>query len=199
MKKKLSILVLILLINCGLIFYMSKNSFALEYSADNPPLFYKDDLTQLSHDLENYINDIDDFLIPNGSFLYSNILSENYDALVNFAMAYVINNHNLYEDSITAYEDREYISLDIIYDITYKYFGIRDFTIINRNTHFKDNNIALVLYNGVMMKANIKNIKAYKEYEYVVANVVYDNGDIYKYIFREIDGILRIYNVEVVA
>ena len=201
MNKKIGIFILIMLFIDFMIIYMSHASFALEYTGDNPPLFYKEDMKELSHDIEAYIKDIDDFLIPNSTFLYSNNLSENYDALVNIAMAYVIYNNSLYEDKIVKFDgkDVKYISLDEIYNITEKYFGISNFTVINRNTIIKDNYISLVLYNEAIMDANIKNINTYKEYEYIVSNVVYDNGDSYRYIFKDKEGILKLYNIEVAA
>ena len=199
MNKKIGILILIVLFIDFMIIYLSNTSFALEYTGDNPPLFYKEDMNELSHDIEPYIKEIDDFIIPNSTFLYSNILVENYDAVINFAMAYVLYNSSLYEDKIVNFDNGKYIALDEIYDITEKYFGIRDFTIINKNTKIKDNYISLSLYNEAILDANIKNINVYKEYEYIIANVVYDNGDNYRFVFRNKDGILKLYNIEVAA
>ena len=54
-------------------------------------------------------------------------------------------------------------------------------------------------YNEVLFNNKIVSVNAYKMYQYVNADVSYENGDNYRYIFKNNDGILKLYDVEVLA
>ena len=194
-----------------LIIYIASNSFAYEYETTNYTLFYKEDLSELKEDIKIYIDDIDDYLIPTSSYKYSDILTENYDFLTNFAIAYIINHKETYQDSIASmtsftyndidnqsHETNEYIDTDEIYNLTDKYGGMSDYYIINENVNVIDNYVSLSSYNKRLFTGKIKNIDITKE-DMIIAAVEYDNNDKYKYIFKNINNVLKIYNIEVVA
>ena len=204
-----SIVVLVIIISL-IIAYIASNSFAYEYQTTNYTLFYKEDIQELKEDIKTYISDIDDYLIPNSSYKYSNILTENYDFLTNFAIAYIINHKETYKDNIVSMtsftyndiyndtnETNEYIDTDEIYNITDKYFGISDYYVINDNVNFVDNYISLSENNKNLFASKIENIDIIKENNMIIANIIYDSSDKYKYTFKIINNVLKIYNVEV--
>ena len=85
--KKITILIIIIAL---IVTYIMNNSLAYDYQITNYTLFNKDNLEELKNDIKIYIDDIDDYLIPNTSYLYSDILTENYDFITNFALALLI-------------------------------------------------------------------------------------------------------------
>ncbi len=204
-----SIVALVIIISL-IMAYIASNSFAYEYQTTNYTLFYKEDIQELKEDIKTYISDIDDYLIPNSSYKYSNILAENYDFLTNFAIAYIINHKETYKDNIVSMtsftyndiyndtnETNEYIDIDEIYNITDKYFGISDYYVINDNVNFVDNYISLSENNKNLFASKIENIDIIKENNMIIANIIYDSSDKYKYTFKIINNVLKIYNVEV--
>lgn len=178
---------------------ISNSSFAYEYKNEKYTLFYKDNMNELSNDISIFLDEIDNYILPNATYMYSNVLTENYDFLCNFAISYIINNREIFNDEIKMEDNNLYVKKDLIYDITNKYFGIKDFQFINRNQLNKDGLILLEEYNGVLFNNKIVSVNAYKMYQYVNADVSYENGDNYRYIFKNNDGILKLYDVEVLA
>lgn len=178
---------------------ISNNSFAYEYKNEKYTLFYKDNMNELSNDISKFLDEIDNYILPNATYMYSNVLTENYDFLCNFAISYIINNREFFNDEIKKEDNNFYVEKDLIYDITNKYFGIKDFQFINSNQLNKDGLILLEEYNGVLFNNKIVSVNAYKMYQYVNADVSYENGDNYRYIFKNNDGILKLYDVEVLA
>ena len=178
---------------------ISNSSFAYEYKNEKYTLFYKDNMKELSNDISKFLDEIDNYILPNATYMYSNVLTENYDFLCNFAISYIINNREIFNNEIKMEDNNLYVEKDLIYDITNKYFGIKDFQFINRNQLNKDGLILLEEYNGVLFNNKIVSVNAYKMYQYVNADVSYENGDNYRYIFKNNDGILKLYDVEVLA
>lgn len=178
---------------------ISNNSFAYEYKNEKYTLFYKDNMKELSNDISIFLDEIDNYILPNATYMYSNVLTENYDFLCNFAISYIINNREIFNDEIKMEDNNLYVKKDLIYDITNKYFGIKDFQFINKNQLNKDGLILLEEYNGVLFNNKIVSVNAYKMYQYINADVSYENGDNYRYIFKNNDGILKLYDVEVLA
>ena len=178
---------------------ISNSSFAYEYKNEKYTLFYKDNMKELSNDISIFLDEIDNYILPNATYMYSNVLTENYDFLCNFAISYIINNREIFNNEIKKEDNNFYVEKDLIYDITNKYFGIKDFQFINRNQLNKDGLILLEEYNGVLFNNKIVSVNAYKMYQYVNADVSYENGDNYRYIFKNNDGILKLYDVEVLA
>ena len=206
-RKKIAVIIIIISL---IIVYIANSSFAYEYQTTNYTLFYKEDMSELKEDIKTYINDIDNYLIPNSSYLHSDILTENYDFMTNFAIDYIINNREIYADKIIdsvvftyvdssneKHETSKYIDIEEIYKITDKYFGISDYYIINNNVNIIDNYVSLSDYTDRLFLANIKDISIDKVNNMITAEVNYDNGDNYKYTFRIINNVLKIYNIEV--
>ena len=210
MNKEIKIGLLITIFIITTVVFVSKGSFAYEYQNDNYTLFYKEDYNQLKEDIKIYLTNIDDYLVPNASYLYSDILTNNYDFLTNFALDYITFNKEEYQDKITRLNEYtyknvnnkelitdEYIDIEEIYKITDKYFGIRKYYIINDNVNILDNYISLSDYTDRVFNKEIKDITVSNEGNLIVAKVTYNNDDIYKYSFKIIDNVLKIYNVEV--
>lgn len=210
MNKDLKVGLLLSVFILTIVIFISKDSFAYEYTRDNYTLFYKEDYNLLKEDIKTYIDHIDNYLIPNTSYNYSDILRDNYDFLTNFALDYIINNRELYQDEIKeitsyTYNDlsnnkkttNEYIDIEEIYKITLKYFGVDNYYIINDNTNIINNKISLTDYTDRLFTEEIKDVNVEKEDNLLLAKVNYMNGDKYKYIFSIENNVLKIYNIEV--
>ncbi|MBQ8681876.1 MAG: hypothetical protein IJ509_03090 [Bacilli bacterium] len=185
-------------------------SFAYSYDIDNSVLFYKNDYEALEKDIEIYLSNIDDFIIPNSSFMYSDVLRDNYDFLVHFALDYVLDNKEYYSEGLKKldnclYVDKDgienltldYVNLDIIYEITDFYFGISDFSIINNDVCIIDNYVSLSDYANDRFEFLISNVSVYTSGEDIKAIVNYENGNSYLYTFYNDNNVLKIRDVEV--
>lgn len=210
MKVKYLLLILFIISLIGIIIYSNK-SYAYTDNYDYT-LFYKEDNKELENNIKVYLNDIDYLIYNNSDYTSYNTLSDNYEFMVNFALDYISINKDKYKDNIVIkdnynYIDRynnhlstnEYISIDTIYDITYKYFGKKDFIILNDNVNIIDNYISLSSNKFIVPNLEINKISISKDNNIVIAKIKYnnDNNTTYNFIFDNIDGILRITNVEV--
>lgn len=137
--------------------------------------------------VKNYIDIIDDYLIPNTTYEISNILNENYDFLVNFSLSYINNNKDKYE--IIKKNNEEYINIDEIYKITNKIFGQKYFIILNQEI---DNNLIKINKKNETFKMKISNIEI-KNYDVYIK---YEEINLkYIYQFKKNDNNLVLYNV----
>ena len=210
MKGKYLLLLLFIISLIGVIIYSNK-SYAYTDNYDYT-LFYKEDYNELENNIKVYLKDIDYLIYNNSDYTTYNTLSDNYEFMINFALDYISINKDKYNDKIVIkdnynYIDRynnslstnEYISIDTIYDITYKYFGKKDFIILNDNVNVIDNYISLSSNKFIIPNLEINNISISKEEDKVIAKIKYvnDNNTTYYFIFNNIDGILKITNVEV--
>ncbi len=209
-SKDKSVAIIVILLGLGIFMaYITSSSFAYQYNVSNYNLFYKDDTSVLSNDIEHYIALIDDYLIPNSSYNYSEILTENYDFLTNFALDYIVNNKEAFSDKIVyldkhTYYDKygsvketdEYININEIYKITSKYFGIRDYKIIGSNINIINNYVSLNDNGNGLFKGIIKDTKVVDNNDSVIAYVKYDNDNKFKYTFKNINNELKLYNIE---
>ena len=96
-------------------------------------------------------------------------------------------------------ETNKYISIDEIYNITEKYFGVKDFKIINDNVSIIDNYISLTDYEEEYFPLNIEKITVNQKLPYIEANVYYENNTNYLYTFEVINNVLKIKNIEVLS
>lgn len=187
-------------------------TYAKSYDLVKTNLFFYNDINRMEDNIKNYLLSIDGLLVANSSFEYSSILSNNYDFLINFACSYVLDNQEYYVDEIKlgdsfGYRDKnnninetnKYISLDIIYEITDKYFGIRDFNVINSNVKVMNNYISLGYYEKSAFMGEIEDIDIRVDDNFLVATVEYNTGNMYLYTFRNCNNVLKIYNVEVLV
>lgn len=210
MKGKYLLLILFIISLIGLIIYSNK-SYAYIDNYDYT-LFYKEDNKELSNNIKVYLKNVDYLIYNNSDYTTYNTLSDNYEFMVNFALDYISINKDKYKDNIVIkdnynYIDRynnrlstnEYISINTIYDITNKYFGKKDFIILNNNVNIIDNYISLSSNKFINPNLEINTISISKENNKVIAKIKYvnDNNTTYRFIFDNIDGILKITNVEV--
>ena len=172
------------------IYFMCLTSFRTSYAYSyKENLIYTDDKEVMIKELTNYINNIDNVLIPTTSYNYSNILIENYDFLVRYAVNYVIDNKDEYINDIIKIDNKEYISKDTVYEITNKYFNINNF-------YIEEDKILLEKVNK-RFRLKIENINYIKE-DYIKVNVLYENDVKYVYIFTyDEDNYMYLYNIEV--
>lgn len=185
------------------------NSYAYSYNIDNSVLFYKDNHLELENDIRKYISNIDDYILPNSSYLYGDKLVDNYDFLVYFASDYVINNREYYSNYIKNYNEcsylnkrgidsytYDYIDINKLYDITDFYFGIRDFIIINDDVCINDNYISLIDYTSDIYNFEIIDINIVDFEDDIKVVISYDNGDSYLYLFDNVNNVLKLKNIE---
>lgn len=214
MKKSSNIILFsfILLTIITMIIIISKDSMAYEYNENDINLFYKEDKEELAKDIKLYIENIDDIILPNSSFNYSDKLNENFDFLVYFALEYIIENHDIYNSDIVKkekyeytnldYETKqtnEYINIDTLYKITNKYFGVKDFIILNNDVKITDKYISIIEHTKNKFTSEIKNVEVKSTDKKVIADITYDNKSIYKYTFTVISNCLKIENIEVLS
>lgn len=187
-----------------------KNSFAYTYELDNSILFYKDNYTDLEKDIAIYLEPIDDYIISNSSFIYDESLSNNYDFLINFALDYVKENFDVYSDNIKSYEECiylngkgeeyntfSYVEVNTIYEIIDRYFGVRDFSILNDNVCLRDNYISLSDYSDNLFLSDIVDVVVSRNEDKMLAEVIYSNNDKYLYVFNIYNNVLKLENIEV--
>ena len=201
--------IILLLIMC-FINYNSSNSYAYEYVDHNYNLFYKDNKDELSKDVRKYLNDINKYIFRNSNYEVYDSLIDNYDFLTYFAIDYILDNYEYYKKSVVQLDNHlyldkynnkkttnQYINLDIIYGITYKYFGVRDYAITNSNFNVIDNYVSLSRYTDDSVDMIIKNLSIDNIGEYIIVNVTYADNSNYSYKFYIKDNVLRLYNIEV--
>lgn len=137
--------------------------------------------------IKDYIDIIDDYLIPNTTFEISDILSENYDFLVDFSLAYINDNKENYE--IIKKNNKEYINVNEIYKTTNNFFGQKYFVILNEDV---ENDLIELKKNKNEFKMIIDDIQINSNTVYVK----YENINLkYIYEFRNDNGKLVLYNV----
>lgn len=210
-KKNIIIIFIVSCICITCIAVISNKTYAYQYKIkDNYTLFYKTNTEELKSDIIKYIGSIDDYLIPNSNFELSDTLKENYTFLVNFAIDYIINNNEKYQDKIVQKESyeyidrnlnlkntKDYIEIEEIYKITEKYFGIRDFQILNNDIKIIDNYISLTDYTDMVFELKILKIDIIIKNNQVLATITYENNNEYLYIFDNEKNLLKINNIEV--
>jgi len=186
---------------------------AYSYEINRSVLFYKEDKELLAEDIKVYLNNIDNYIIPNSSYLYSEKLVYNYDFLIRFAIDYILNNKEYYSKSIITFDEctymnkeglqnftNDYVDLNKIYEITDFYFGIDDFFVINDDVCIKNNNyLSLSDYTNDVFDNEIEIVTVDVRDNEVDAYVTYDNKVKYLYSFLNDNNVLILVNVEVVS
>lgn len=202
--------------------FVLKNSYALNEEELNNlntlnqnnldiTLEYTENEIELNDNIYNFINLIDDSLIPTATFNMSDSLNNNYDFLTIFAINFILNNEQYYKDEIIIgqeytyndgynnYTTNKYINLDTIYDITYNILGKNNYYIINDYLKIENNLVPLLLlkeYNFFMELEKIEDIVKFSN-NYEVSVKYKDIDLIYKYIFENIDNRLILSNIEI--
>lgn len=207
MKRKIFIIAFMIMLSTMYIIQQTKSTD--ELTIINTELIINEE-SDMKEELISYIDLIDNSLITQSSYTYSNTLSENYDFLVNFAISFILKNKEYYKDNIingeiykyikedNIYETDEYVSKDKIYEITNDVFGESYFYIINEQ--FKDSElIPLLLLEDKSFSMKIEDIINIikKDDNYEVYVKYKDNDIIYKYTFKKIVNKLVIKNLSI--
>lgn len=187
-----------------------ENTWAYTYDLDEAVLFYEEDEVKLSNKILKYLDNIDEMLIVNSSFELADRLVDNYDFLVHFAVDYVLKYQEYYSDKIVmlddySYVNREliekkvnlYIPIEVLYEITDKYFGVRDFAIINDDVNIIDGYVSLSDYTERVFSLKIERVEVIATDNVVEARVCYGDDICYLYTFNNVNQILKINNVEI--
>lgn len=176
------------------------SSLVLEYDKDN-----------LNDNFYNYIDKIDDTVIPTSSYVMSSVLSDNYDFLTVFAINYILKHSDDYIDDIVLmnnytfndgynnYSTNKYVNKSVIYKITDQVFGKKDYVIINDYLKVVNDMVPLLLiYNYDFYMSIDKVINVLEDGNNYIVSVKYkDNDLIYKYIFLKDNDRLILKNIEV--
>ena len=210
--------ILVFFITIFLIVFALKKSYALDENTieeliDNDEINLDIILDNINdtEEVYNYIDLIDDSLIPTASFNLSDKLNDNYDFLTIFAINFILNNEKyykndiiiekdyIYNDGINKYVTNKYIDINKLYNITYNILGKKDYYIINDYLKVNDNVIPLLLINDYSFMMELeKIIDIYNQNNKYEVLVKYKNIDlIYKYVFEKTLDRYIINNIEV--
>lgn len=145
-----------------------------------------------NQNIKEYIDKIDNSLIPSTSFHLSNTLNENYDFLVLFALDFINNNQDHFQ--IIEKELNKYVKLEDIYKITEQIFGQKYFALINEELELEDNLVPLKLKknNFSMQIENVEiknNYDVYVKYENIEQKYIYE--------FKKENNKIILYNLKV--
>lgn len=213
MNKKIILIISIFLIT-GIVL-LSRDSYAREVIEDNInniDLILEDNsnMDEFRNDILNYIDLVDDRLIPNTSFSLSNRLSENYDFITKFAISFILDNREYYDivngeiykyidEYKNEYETMEYINLDKLYEITNNVFGVDYYYILNDYIDVDNDMIPLIMIDDISFDMEIdKIIDIYKYDKYMDVIVKYVDSEIeYVYTFENINNRYVISNLNV--
>lgn len=206
---KLKAFIFFLIIIFFLVVMLINNTFAYHYESGSDVLFYKENNKEMSDDIEKYLKKMDKLFIINAKFEDAEILRDNYNYMVNFALSYILSQKEKYQESIkirdlfsyydVEYKKREtnqYIPLEILYQVTDNFFGVRDFVIMNDNVNIIDDDISLIEYNSTDFLNVMRKVTVTEKNGYVYADVKYDYGE-YVFVFYKKNNVLKLYNIEV--
>lgn len=174
-------------------------------------LEYDENEVILNNNIYNFIDLVDDYLIPTATFNMSDKLNENYDFITIFAINFILNNEEYYKNSIilgeeyiyddgyNTYKTNKYVDVNVLYDITYNILGKKNYYIINDYLNTENNLVPLLLIDSYDFSMNLKELVSIeKNNSKYIVSVKYDNMDlIYKYTFEIMDNMLIISNLEV--
>ena len=209
MKKYIWIFILVFMIGVGLFLY--KGTYSIEDDVSiKKDLILEYDSVNLEEEIYNYIDMIDDVLIPTSSYVMSDVLSDNYDFLTVFAINYILKNSDLfnqdikvldnytYSDGYSNYSTNKYVNKDIIYKITDGVFNKRDYVIINDYLKINGDMVPLLLLYNYEFEMTIDKLEVNKFDDNYIINVNYkDNDLVYRYVFMRSNDRLILKNLEV--
>ncbi len=190
---------------------ISNVTFAYHYDSDYYTLFYKDNMQELKDDMKKYLDDYGGLFIVNTDYSYSDVLTKNYNYLVYFACDYILKNRDRYiddivhMDSFSYYSNRyvrkstdEYVPIELVYTITDKFFGIRDFKIINDDVKIIDDYVSLIEYADDTFLNKLIDVDIREKDDNVLVYAKYDYGN-YLFTFFKKYHVLKLYNIEVLS
>ena len=208
MKKYILIILLVLVVGIGIFIYKGTYSIEEDVSVKKDLILKYDD--NVEDKFYNYIDMIDDVLIPTSSYVMSDVLSDNYDFLTVFAIKYILENEDLFKQDIEImdkytynngymdYSTNKYVNKDIIYMITDEVFGKRDYVIINDYLEVNNDMVPLLILDEYDFEMAIQGTEVNRFSDNYIVNVRYkDNDLIYRYIFVKDNDRLILKNVEI--
>jgi len=157
-------------------------------------LFNNVDDVVLKDNIRNFIDLVDGDIIVNSSFNLSSTLNENYDFLTRFVSSFVLNNEEYFDviigdyyeyidDYGIKYTTNRYINVNLLYDITYRIFGIDYYYILDEDLVVEDKLVLIDNKKSFAMEiediVNINNGSGY--YDVCVKYVDYDINYIYRF------------------
>ena len=209
MKKYVWLVIVVFVIGIGILLY--KGTYSMEEEDISVKLVLKYDSDNLENKIYDYIDMIDDEIIPMSSFVMSDVLSDNYDFLTVFAIDFILKHIDYYSDKITILDDytyddgymtyttSKYVSKDVIYKITDDVFNKKDYLIINDYLKVNNDMVPLLIINddsfGMEIDRIVSTVESGNNY---IVKVKYKDMDlVYKYVFQKVDDRLVLKNLEV--
>lgn len=194
--------------------FISSASFALpddnKEENINLELVNNIDTELLKMDIINFIDLVDNNLIPNTSFNMSSKLNENYDFLTKFAISFILDNSNYYDiivgdnyiyknDYEIDFSTNKYVSIDTIYEITNKVFGVDYYYILNDYLEINNDLVPLLEIEEYSFDMEIDNITSINNMgNYIDVSVKYMDMEIdYIYRFELVNDRLVISNLSI--
>lgn len=210
MKTKYFYLLLIIILVILIIILFPK-SYAVEEEPKRKALdlfLYDNGIEQNIYD---YIDLIDDSLIPVTTYNISDVLSDNYEVITNFAINFILNHEDYYTKDIKTLNEHEYYKDGVLYKtnkyinkkvfdyITEAIFNQKDYYITNDYIEILNNMVSLLLVDDYSCSLKIeKKLGITVDNNYYIASIKYENNDlIYKFIFEKVGNRLILNNIEV--
>ena len=202
-------LLIVLITGIIVILLVFKGTYSLDedINDDKISLNLMYDKDNLNDNFYNYIDLIDNFVIPTSSYAMSNVLSDNYDFLTVFAIDFILKHESEYTDNIVilndynygGYHTNKYVKKDVIYKITGDVFNKKDYVIINDYLKIYDDMVPLLVVNNYDYDMQIDRIvNILEDNNTYVVSVKYNDIDlIYKYMFLKMDNRLILKNIEI--
>lgn len=159
MKKGFNIII-VLTVVMFMFAFITSASFAMPNDMEeeyvlNLDLYDNKDSDVLKNDLYNYIDLVDNIIIPNATYEVYDKLSDNYEFLTRFAISLILDNSDYYDVIIgdnyiyrneygIEYSTNKYVNIDTIYEITNSVFGIDYYYIVNDYLDIKNDLVPLL-------------------------------------------------------
>lgn len=200
MNKKYFVGILTLLLIVTVLFTsQNKSSYSLEENSPiskiiNLDLEYTTNETILKNNLFNFINEIDDTLIPIYEYTDDLSLDNNYHFMTTFAINFISNHLDYYESKLitgSSYQvpnsntqNNKYIPISLIYEITSSIFNRRYYHITNQEISIVNDSIPLNT-ESYPIEMNLSSIETItKNNNQLLVNVKYQEMDFsYQYEF----------------
>lgn len=198
-KKYLSGILTLILIITILFTSQNKPSYSLEETSEiskiiNLDLEYTTNETILKNNLYNYINEIDDTLIPIYEYNDDLSLNDNYRFMTTFAINFISNHLDYYQSKLITgafyqvpnsnSQNNKYVPLSLIYEITSSIFDRRYYHITNPELTIINDSIPLIT-ESYPIEMNLTTIKSISKTDnQLLVNVKYQEMDFsYQYEF----------------
>ncbi len=202
MKKKYIMYTLALIFGAIIFTNVTKDSYAnIEENQLNLELFQSENQDIFKDNIKNYIDLLDNYIIPTSSFNLSDKLNENYDFLTKFVISLINDNQeyfNIIEGSNYTYSNElgetyttnKFIDINLLYEITNKIFGIDYYYILDEKLIVNNNLITLLPYDLNEFSMKITDIKSINKInnQYHITVTYQDSDLLYIYQFDIINN-----------